>query len=256
MHESITSNSLIYKPFQRDWHSLNFENSKFLLKGVLKISAANALKKIALQSPKDYILHTRIIKKYPNILTHTKWKQILLSKYKIHSRISIAPPCRLSFVSLKYSGGSTEGKEREREKKKKRQQLNSVTKAGEPNIDWRAVETTGCRGGYWFFIPIQRGLAVTAAVDDAFKVERENRRGRSIRVPIGPTGLANEPLFAYGGYPRLFPRGNTPGATFHRVARGDGGGRERVLKFHGSRGDWELSELDETRRIYHALNTE
>ena len=64
---------------------------------------------------------------------------------------------------------------------------------------------------------------MTAAVDDAFKVERENRRGRSIRVPIGPTGLANEPLFAYGGYPRLFPRGNTPGATFHRVARGDGG---------------------------------
>ncbi|KOX76623.1 hypothetical protein WN51_11257 [Melipona quadrifasciata] len=42
------------------------------------------------------------------------------------------------------------------ERKKERQQLNSVTKAGEPNIDWRAVETTGCRGGYWFFIPIQR----------------------------------------------------------------------------------------------------
>lgn len=130
-----------------------------------KISTANALK-IATAKPsnpqKIITFYTTIIKNYPNTYEHEMKANFtfqMRNTFKNLHRVCLGSLPHPSPVSLKYSGGSTEGKERKRErekKKKERQQLNSITKAGEPNIDWRAVETTGCRGGYWFFIPIQR----------------------------------------------------------------------------------------------------
>lgn len=145
----------------------------------------------------------------------TKWKQISYIIQLFHWKTYAASTATYSsttfytllliFVSLKYSVVRA----------RKKKQLKSITKAGGPDIDWRTAETTGCRSGYRFFIPIQTSRDHRG--QRCVQSRTVNRRGRSIRAHR-PIGLANEPLFAYGGYPWLC-RVEIP-TTFHQIAKG------------------------------------